>query len=163
MNKQEAVDPIAHNSSVNGVPAENGRLVTGSINDSVARTSATGTGALLLRTSDDRTSDDRALGTTFLERLLERKICRWMLGYLAVAWLVLQLTDVLSDIWSWSVLAQQMVSLVLGLGVFPAVVVAWYHGEQGRQRVCKMEVAVLATLIIAAVLTIRALYGGALA
>ena len=110
-----------------------------------------------------KTPGDPAPGTTLLERLRRRKLCRWTLGYLAVAWMLLQLTDVLSDVWSWSLLAQQMVSVVLGLGVLPAVVVSWYHGEKGRQQVCKLEVAILTALMLGAGLTIRVFLVGTLA
>ena len=103
-----------------------------------------------------------APGSSLLERLRQRKLCRWTLGYLAVAWMLLQLTDVLSEVWRWSLLAQQIVSVVLALGLPPAIVVAWYHGEKGRQRVCKLEVALLTALIVGAGLTIRALCVGLL-
>ena len=100
---------------------------------------------------------------TLIERLRQRKLCRWTLAYVAVAWMLLQLTDVLSEVWSWSLFAQQMVSVVLALGLLPAVVVAWYHGEKGRQQVCKWEVAILTALILGGGLTIRALCAGPLA
>ena len=58
---------------------------------------------------------------------------------------------------------QKLVCIVLGLGVFPAAVVAWYHGEKGRQQVCKLEVAILTALTIAGLFAIRALYLGPLA
>ena len=92
-------------------------------------------------------SNESSSRGTFLEQLTRRKLAQWMLGYLAMAWLLLQLTDILSGIWSWSVLLQQMISVILALGSLPAFVVSWYHGEQGRQELCKIEVFLLATLI----------------
>lgn len=85
------------------------------------------------------------------ERIMERKLAQWTAAYLAGAWLVLQLIDVLADIWALSTLVQQLVSLVLGLGIMPALVVAWYHGEKGRQEVCSTECALMAASIMASV------------
>lgn len=82
-----------------------------------------------------------------LSRLRERRLARWLLAYLAMAWMVLQITDALREIWNWPIGLPQGITLALGLGVLPAAVVAWYHGEKGRQRVCVCEVAVIATLI----------------
>ena len=61
---------------------------------------------------------------------------QWTVAYLAIAWVVLQLMDILAEIWSWSVFFQQVVSLVLAFGTLPVLVVAWFHGEKGRQEIC---------------------------
>ena len=85
------------------------------------------------------------------DRIMERKVAQWTVAYLAGAWLVLQLIDVLADVWALSILIQQLVSLVLGLGIMPALVVAWYHGEKGKQEVCGTECALMAATIMASV------------
>lgn len=72
-----------------------------------------------------------------------------MVAYAGVAWMALQAMDVLSDIWSWSLGAQKVACLALILGFFPALVVAWHHGEKGRQRMTGLELLVLAGLIAA--------------
>jgi hypothetical protein len=84
-------------------------------------------------------------------RLRERKLVEWMLAYLALAWMALQMTDALREIWSWPVGLQRGITLALGLGALPAVVVAWYHGEKGRQEVCLMETGLLGVLSAGAV------------
>lgn len=89
-----------------------------------------------------------------LERLKKRKIVQWVLAYLALVWMVLQLNDVLGEIWSVPLTMQKAVSLALGLGVLPALVVAWYHGEKGRQRVCCTEVCLLGLLVAGAAATV---------
>jgi hypothetical protein len=71
-----------------------------------------------------------------------------MVAYMAFAWIVLQLVGVLSGIWLWSIALQRVVSLMLGLGVLPASVIAWYHGERGRQDVSRAEVVILAALVV---------------
>ena len=106
---------------------------------------------------DDLDSEEPDCGMgDFLDRLRERKCVQWMLAYLALGWLALQLGDVLSEVWSWSPNVLRSVSLVIGLGVLPAAVVSWFHGEQGRQEVCFGEAALLGGLAacLAAVLLV---------
>lgn len=80
------------------------------------------------------------------ERLRARKIVQWALAYLAGAWLVLQVLDVVADVWQVPRGFQQGVQIVLAVGLLAALVLAWYHGEQGRQRVGGTELLILAGL-----------------
>ena len=50
------------------------------------------------------------------DRLKKRRLVRWILSYLAVAWIAIQLTDVLADVWSFPLAVQQAVQVLLGLG-----------------------------------------------
>lgn len=110
-------------------------------------------------TSRDR-APNRDFGPSLFERLSRRKLVHWIVAYLAGAWLLLQLTDVLSEIWAWPITLQRAVSLVLGMGLFPAIVVAWFHGEKGHQRVCLLEVAVVGTLVACASAVVWYFCGG---
>ena len=86
-----------------------------------------------------------------LGRIRERRVSRWILAYLAAAWMLLQLMDVLSGVWGWSVAAQRAISLGAGLGLLPTAVVAWFHGEKGRQDVCVQELVLVgATIAVSA-------------
>lgn len=96
----------------------------------------------------------RAARNGFVERLKRRKLVQWLLGYLAVGWMILQLNDVLAEVWGVPLTAQKVISLGLGVGVLPAVVVAWYHGEKGRQRVCCAEVGLVGLTIAIALITV---------
>lgn len=89
-----------------------------------------------------------------VERLRERMISRWMLSYVAGAWVILQLLDVLADIWAVPLALQRTITLVLGLGLFPSLVVAWYHGERGRQKVCCSEIVILTAAIAGSALVL---------
>ena len=84
----------------------------------------------------------------FLEHLRESKLTQWLVTYLAVAWLTLQLVQTLGEIWPLPIVLQQAVSLVLGLSLLPAGVIAWFHGERGRQRVCALEAVILGALLV---------------
>jgi len=81
------------------------------------------------------------------ERLKKRKIVQWSVAYLAGAWVVMQLVDVLGGRWGISDSAARLIDLVLILGFFITLVLAWYHGEQGRQRVGGVELLIIAALI----------------
>lgn len=71
---------------------------------------------------------------------------QWSLAYLAGAWLVLQVASDLAEPWgipgSWI----RALTVVLAVGFPAAVVIAWYHGEKGRQRVSGPEILILAGL-----------------
>jgi hypothetical protein len=82
-----------------------------------------------------------------LRAALDRRMVQWVLAYLAGAWLVLQMVDVLKDIWNWPLQIQRAICVALGLGLLPALVVSWYHGERGTQRVTRTELLVVGTLV----------------
>lgn len=83
----------------------------------------------------------------FVEHLKQSKLVQWLVTYLAVAWLTLQLIETLGEIWDIPIPFQRGASLTLALLFFPAGVIAWYHGERGRQRVCAWEIAVVGSLV----------------
>jgi hypothetical protein len=91
---------------------------------------------------------------TLMERLRSRKMVQWLLAYLAVGWMVLQLNDVLADVWGVPLSVQKALSLALGLGVLPGLVVAWYHGERGSQSVCCTEATLVGVLVVGALATV---------
>lgn len=80
----------------------------------------------------------------------ERKVVRWVAAYVAAGAMLLQVMEALSHMWNVPLVVQRGVSLGLLLGVPHAVVVAWYHGEKGRQKVCTREVACIAIFTLAA-------------
>jgi len=98
-----------------------------------------------------------------LQRLRERKVVQWTAGYIGMSWVVLQLMDVLGELWAWSIVAQQAVSLLLGFGILPALVVAWFHGEKGRQDICPMEATIVAASIMGSVFAVWSFCLGATA
>lgn len=79
-----------------------------------------------------------------IERLKKRKIVRWALAYLAGAWLMLQLADTLGPRWGMSAAEARILDGALLVGFAITLVLAWYHGEKGHQRVTRSELVVLA-------------------
>ena len=82
-----------------------------------------------------------------LKEVKKRKLVRWTLAYLAGAWLVLQVVTVLGGLYTWPAGLLRAVPVVLGVGFFAALVVAWYHGERGAQRVSGIELGILTVLL----------------
>ncbi len=85
-----------------------------------------------------------------LNRLRQRKIVEWALAYLAGAWLLMQLVEVLSGRWPLPLALQRGVDLLLLVGFFVALTLAWYHGEKGRQSIAGTELLILAVLFLIA-------------
>lgn len=114
-------------------------------------TSATWGDALAASAIRERPTAARAPAASFLGRVMKRKMAQWTAAYLGGAWAVIQLIDVLAGTWAVPALIQQLAFLVLGLGIMPTLVVAWYHGEKGRQEVCPTECTLIAASIMASV------------
>lgn len=83
------------------------------------------------------------------ERLKRRKLVQWGVAYLAGAWLVLQVLDLFRENFDLSPTVFRVATVALGVGFLGALVLAWYHGERGRQRVGAVEILLLAGLLVA--------------
>ncbi|CAN5610724.1 hypothetical protein BH24GEM3_BH24GEM3_03640 [soil metagenome] len=88
--------------------------------------------------------------TSLVDRLKERKLGQWALAYLAGAWLLLQVFGELRDNFGWSPLYGRMLTVLLAIGFLGALVLAWYHGEQGRQRMGGVELLMLTGILVVA-------------
>ncbi|UCC84276.1 MAG: tetratricopeptide repeat protein [Gemmatimonadota bacterium] len=88
--------------------------------------------------------------SSLLQRLKERKLFQWSLAYLAGAWLIFQGIEVLAEPWNLSVGFQRVLHVLLGVGFLVTLVLAWYHGEKGRQRATGIELMILAGILVVA-------------
>ncbi len=95
-----------------------------------------------------------------LEGLRQRKLVQWALAYLASAWFVMQLVDVLGDRWGVSDPMARIIDVLLVLGLFVTLVLAWYHGEKGQQRVSGPELLLIAGLFGVGAVGLAFLNGG---
>ena len=95
-----------------------------------------------------------------LERIKERKLVQWALAYLAAAWLVLQVLDLLGDAFGWPADVHQIAIVLLAVGFLAALVLAWYHGEKGQQRVSGLEALLLAGILLFAGAAVALVQGG---
>jgi TolB-like protein len=89
------------------------------------------------------------------DALRRRKVAQWGMLYVAGAWGFLQGFEFLSDTYGWPLQLQQLATLALFIGLPIVLVVAWYHGDRGHQRVTTAEFAIITLLLL--------LGGGALA
>ena len=85
--------------------------------------------------------------TEFLQRLKERKIVQWSLAYVAAAFALVQGIDVVAQRFGWPEETMRFVIIALSVGLFVTLVLAWYHGERGAQRVTGTELLILALLL----------------
>ena len=83
----------------------------------------------------------------FLQRLKQRKLVQWALAYAAFAFALLQGVDIVAQRFAWPDSLERILILVLALGFFVALVLAWYHGERGAQKVTGAELLILALLL----------------
>lgn len=116
------------------------------------RAAADAQGGIFTAASDDSESDPgRVLGTgeLFLQRIRERALVQWTLVYLATAWALVQIVQFLSRHNAWPPIIPQGFALIAFAGFFMAVVVAWYHGEKGRQKVRRSEAVIYVGLVVA--------------
>ena len=81
-------------------------------------------------------------------RLRHRKVVQWGLAYAAGAWGLLQVLQFLADTYDWPAQVLRLVTLALALGLPIALVLAWYHGDRGEQRVSRIELAIIALLLL---------------
>lgn len=89
--------------------------------------------------------DDRE--PSILDRLHEKRLPEWMLAYLAVAWVAVQMGDALREIWSWPLGLLRGITMALALGALPVAVIAWHHGEKGEQKISGSEVLIVGALV----------------
>lgn len=107
-----------------------------------------------LRREKSRQIPERAPRPSLFQRLKDRRFVQWLVAYIAMAWIGLQFTQILAEIWALPVSMQRGISLTLALGLLPALVVAWYHGEMGRQRICGSEVCIVGALLAGTGITV---------
>ena len=81
-----------------------------------------------------------------LERLRQRKLVQWALAYVAAAFALIQVLDIVAQRFGWPQNSVRFIIIGLAVGFFVVLVLAWYHGERGAQRVTGTELLILAML-----------------
>ena len=93
------------------------------------------------------------------QRLKERKLVQWAFAYLAGAFVVFQLLDALDVPLGLTPTLQRGILVMVGIGFPITLVLAWYHGEKGRQRVSGPELLMVAALLVVAGVALALLPG----
>lgn len=83
----------------------------------------------------------------FFERLKKRKLVQWGLAYLAGAFALIQVLDIVGQRFGWPDVVVRTTILLLAIGFVLVLVLAWYHGERGTQRVTGTELLILALVL----------------
>src|SRR5213075_2484449 len=83
----------------------------------------------------------------FLQRLKQRKLVQWAIAYVAAAFALLQGIDIVAQQFGWPERVRRGITLGLIVGFFVTLLLAWYHGERGAQRVSGTELLLLALLL----------------
>jgi TolB-like protein/Tfp pilus assembly protein PilF len=85
--------------------------------------------------------------TELLQRLKQRKLVQWALAYVTAAFALIQVFDVVAQRFGWPEALERVLILALVVGFFVTLVLAWYHGERGAQKVTGTELLILALLL----------------
>ena len=80
--------------------------------------------------------------------LRRRKVVQWGIAYVAGALGLLQVLENVGDAFGWPGELRQIAILVLLTGLPVVLVIAWYHGDRGDQRVTGVELAIIAAVFV---------------
>lgn len=83
----------------------------------------------------------------FLQRLKQRKLVQWGVAYVAAAFAFLQGVDIVAQQFGWPQGVRRGITMAMVVGFFVMLVLAWYHGERGAQKVSGTELLILALLL----------------
>ena len=87
------------------------------------------------------------VSSAFWIGLKQRKLVQWALAYFAASFALIQALDVVAQRFGWPDRIEKLIILVLAIGFFVALVLAWYHGERGVQRIGGVELLIIALLL----------------
>jgi TolB-like protein/Tfp pilus assembly protein PilF len=87
-------------------------------------------------------------GESVWQRLRRRKVVQWGITYAAGAWGFLQGLAYVSTLLRWPEQLQRLTGLALLIGLPVVLVLAWYHGDRGEQRIRRTELAILTLLFL---------------
>ncbi len=77
-----------------------------------------------------------------------RKVVQWGVVYVAAAWGFLQGLEYVTETFHWPEQLRQIGFLALLIGLPIALVLAYYHGDRGQQRISTPEFAILTLLLL---------------
>jgi TolB-like protein/Flp pilus assembly protein TadD len=83
----------------------------------------------------------------WLQRLKQRKLVQWAIAYVAAAFALIQVLEVVADSYAWPHAVMHAAFGVLALGFLIALVLAWYHGERGEDRISGPELLLIALVL----------------
>ena len=103
--------------------------------------------ATLRRNREERVTDATE-GEGTWTRLTRRKVVQWGIAYAAGAWGLLQGVQFLAEAFEWPTRVLKLSTFALLVGLPVVLVLAWYHGDRGEQRIRRTELAVVTLLFL---------------
>jgi len=91
---------------------------------------------------------DATEGESTWARLRQRKVVQWGIAYVAAGWGLLQGLAYVGAAFNWPGQLQRIAIVAFVVGLPNALVVAWYHGDRGHQRVSGRELSILTVLLL---------------
>jgi TolB-like protein len=82
------------------------------------------------------------------QRLKQRKLVQWALAYVAAAFALLQGIDIIAQRFAWPDAIERGLIIAVCVGFLVTLLLAWYHGERGAQKVTGTELLLLALLLV---------------
>ncbi len=89
---------------------------------------------------------------SLFQRFKQRRFFQILVSYLAGGWIAVEVVDQLVDRGRLPDIAYTLVLIWYVAGIGAALLVAWYHGEKGRQRAPFSEMAALAIIAVTTIL-----------
>lgn len=87
---------------------------------------------------------------TWWASLRRRKVVQWGIAYTAGSWGLLQVLQFLTETYDWPTRVLKLSTLGFLIGLPIVLVLAWYHGDRGEQRIHGSEVAIMFLLFLVA-------------
>jgi adenylate cyclase len=87
-------------------------------------------------------------GEGLWDQLRRRRVVQWAIAYVAAGWGLLQGLGYVGAAFHWPEQLQRFAIVAFFAGLPIALVVAWYHGDRGRQKVGGAEFAILISLLL---------------
>lgn len=82
------------------------------------------------------------------ERLKRRKLATWTAAYVTTAAALFGTLETIGDVFAWPAGIMRAVFFLLAAGLVVTVMLAWFHGERGRQRIKAGEAALLGAVAL---------------
>ena len=79
--------------------------------------------------------------------LKQRKLVQWALAYAAAAFALVQGVDIVAAKFGWPDSVERMLIIAAFIGFLVTLLLAWYHGERGAQKVSGTELLLLSLLL----------------
>jgi TolB-like protein len=81
------------------------------------------------------------------DALRRRKVVQWGLGYVAVAWGIVQALEFAVATFHWAEAITRVGAVLAVAGLPVTITLAWFHGDRGHQRATRLELVVLAAVL----------------